>query len=118
MIYYLKQMLEIQKILPLQVSSHEIRNGDKNKLFSSDRRFHDWYRFVLSFPPQLVRQYIDEFKLGRDDLVLDPFCGTGTTLVESKLQNVPSIGIEANNFAYFASSTKINWRVDPKRLLV
>lgn len=49
---------------------------------------------------------------------MDPFCGTGTTLVESKLQNVPSIGIEANNFAHFASSVKVDWAADPIALKV
>lgn len=103
-------------LLPSTVSARpasEIPNGDRNKLFHSDRRFHDWYRFVLSFPPQLVRYYIQQFHLGADDLLLDPFCGTGTTLVESKLHNVPSIGIEANSFAHFASSVKIDWTADP-----
>lgn len=111
-------MLGIHTALESQTASVEIRNGEKNKLFHSDRQFHDWYRFVLSYPPQLVRRYIEEFGLGGDDLILDPFCGTGTTLVESKLQNIPSIGIEANNFAHFASSVKIDWRVDPKALMI
>ncbi len=110
-------MLEILRQLESKRALIDVRNGNKNKLFQSDRRFHDWYRFVLSFPPQLVRQYIEDFGLGPNDLLLDPFCGTGTALVESKMQNVPSIGIEANNFAYFASSVKIDWRSDSVALL-
>ena len=43
-----------------------------------------WYRFVLSFPPHLVREYISRFDLGSGARVLDPFCGTGTTIVECK----------------------------------
>ena len=41
----------------------EIPNGRANKLDSQDRAFHDWYRFVLSFPPHLVREYIRKFDL-------------------------------------------------------
>jgi len=93
------------------------KNSERNKLSKSDREFHDWYRFVLSFPPHLVRKYIYEFGLKRDDVLLDPFCGTGTTLIEAKLLNIPSIGIEANNFAHFASSVKTNWEVDPTALM-
>jgi hypothetical protein len=91
----------------------ELSNAVRNKLHSHDRPFHDWYRFVLSYPAHLVRQYIDEFQLGGDDLLLDPFCGTGTTVVEGKLSGVKSLGLEANRFAHFAGSTKIKWNVEP-----
>lgn len=92
-------------------------NGERNKLSHSDRAFHDWYRFVLSYPPHLVRQYLIEFELNENDLVLDPFCGTGTTVVESKLRGIPSIGIEANRFAHFAGSVKIAWDTNGDDLL-
>ncbi len=98
-------------------TEYELKNSVKNKLDFSDKEFHDWYRFVLSYPPHLVRQYLKEFNLSENDIVLDPFCGTGTTLVEAKLQNIPSIGIEANPFAHFASSVKIDWHIDTTTLL-
>ena len=44
-----------------------------NKLYESDLSVHNWYRFVLSFPPHLVRNYINEFKLSSDSCVLDHF---------------------------------------------
>ncbi|MCL6097731.1 MAG: DNA methyltransferase [Bacteroidetes bacterium] len=95
----------------------EISNGKKNKLNDSDKAFHDWYRFVLSFPPHLVKNYISKFGLGAKDILLDPFCGTGTTLVEAKKNLIPSIGIEANPFAAFASDVKTDWSVNPNLLL-
>jgi len=52
-----------------------------------------------------------------NDIILDPFCGTGTTLIEAKLQNIPSIGIEANHFVHFASSVKTDWNIDPTILM-
>lgn len=64
------------------------RNGSANKLDAQDRAFHDWYRFVLSYPPHLVRTYLDDFGLDDRHTVLDPFCGTGTTLVECKLNRL------------------------------
>jgi len=92
------------------------RNGIENKLQPNDRPAHDWYRFVLSYPPHLVRDYVARFGLGHDDCVLDPFCGTGTTLVECKKLGIKSVGIEANPMAWFASSVKVDWSVDPKQL--
>jgi DNA modification methylase len=92
-------------------------NGSANKLMPQDRPVHQWYRFVLSYPPHLVRDYIERFELGADRCVLDPFCGTGTTLVESKKLGIPSVGVEANLMAYYASSVKTDWDVEPSRLL-
>ena len=92
-------------------------NGTANKLSHNDKYFHDWYRFVLSFPPHLVRDYIKRFGLEEGATILDPFCGTGTTVVEAKLCGINSIGIEANPVAHFASSVKVDWDVDPYELM-
>lgn len=89
----------------------------KNKLHDQDRPFHDWYRFVLSFPPHLVREYIRKFGLESGDTILDPFCGTGTTLVEARLMGINSIGIEANPMGHFASTVKVDWSINPTELL-
>lgn len=91
-------------------------NYENNKLLDGDRSVHDWYRFVLSFPPHLVRNYLTEFGLTRSDCVLDPFCGTGTTLVECKKLGIESIGIEVNPMAHFASAVKVDWSPDPEGL--
>lgn len=88
-----------------------------NRLASSDRPVHDWYRFVLSFPAHLVREYIDRFGLDSTHTLLDPFCGTGTTLVEAKLAGICSVGTEANPMTHFASRVKTSWRVDADGLV-
>ena len=92
-------------------------NGKANKLDPQDRVIHDWYRFVLSFPPHLVRDYINQFGLDNKSVLLDPFCGTGTSLVEAKLLGIESLGTEANTFAHFASSVKTDWDIDPTELI-
>ena len=92
-------------------------NGVANRLSAQDRVAHDWYRFVLSFPPHLVRDYLHRFGIGPDHTVLDPFCGTGTTIVECKKLGIPSVGVEANPFAHFASAVKTDWSPDPDGLL-
>jgi len=92
-------------------------NGAANKLNPEDRAAHEWYRFVLSFPPHLVRDYLYRFGVRSRHRVLDPFCGTGTTIVECKKLGVPSVGIEANPMAHFASQVKVDWGLDPDGLL-
>lgn len=81
-----------------------------------DLPVHRWYRFVLSFPPHLVSTYLSKFGVSNRDLVLDPFCGTGTTLVECKKNGISSIGIEAMPMVHFASEVKTRWSVDERKL--
>jgi DNA modification methylase len=108
--------VELEQSKPASINKTD-RNGRANKLDAQDRAFHDWYRFVLSYPPHLVRQYIEDFGLTRQSVILDPFCGTGTTLVEARLNHIQSIGLEANPVTHFASSVKLDWNVDPDLLL-
>jgi SAM-dependent methyltransferase len=115
-----------QPLLPLwpeltnsiQVQTTDPITNRSNDLQPVDRPFHDWYRFVLSFPPHLVRDYLCDFNLSENSLVLDPFCGTGTTLIETKQHQMKAVGIEANPFAHFASSVKTDWDITPEHLLV
>src|ERR1700687_4994930 len=88
-----------------------------NELRIEDQAAHGWYRFVLSYPPHLVSDYLRRFNLQPDQAVLDPFCGTGTTLVESKKHSISSVGIEANPLAHFASAVKTDWHPNPVGLL-
>ena len=86
-----------------------VDRAERNRLRAGDRAFHDWYRFVLSFPPHLVRDYGERFGLGPEQTVLDPFCGTGTTPVEGKKLGIQSVGLEPNPLAHFASTVKVDW---------
>ena len=80
-----------------------------NFIQKKDLPVHRWYRFVLSFPPHLVSTYLREFDVSKRDLVLDPFCGTGTTLVECKKNGIRSVGVEAMPMMHFASEVKLRW---------
>ena len=47
-------------------STRPRNNGSMNALLTKDAPAHDWYRFVLSFPPHLVRDYATRFGLNAD----------------------------------------------------
>lgn len=96
------------------------KNGvENNRLYEEDLSIHDWYRFVLSYPPHLVRNYIENFNLSEIDTILDPFSGTGTTIVEAKKHGIASFGIEANPVVHMCASTKANWSIfDRKKMLL
>ena len=46
-------------------------------------------------PPQVARNLILKYTK-EEDIVLDPFCGSGTTMIECKLLNRKGIGIDVN----------------------
>ncbi len=97
--------------------STQTKKGEElNRPYHHDLSIHEWYRFVLSYPPHLVRHYLDLFDLPKNAVVLDPFCGTGTTLVECKKLGISSIGLEANPVVHFAATVKTSWNVDPDAL--
>ena len=97
--------------------ARDVSFGRNNRLFAEDAPVHEWYRFVLSFPPHLVREYLlDHIKLRSGGTVLDPFCGTGTTVVEAKKLGFSGFGLESSPMACFATATKVNWSLDPDKL--
>ena len=92
------------------------RQAQANVQSFEEASFHRWYNFILGFSDQVVGQIIDTFGVATDELVLDPFAGTGTTLVECAKFGISSIGIDANPFAVFAARTKSNFGLDPDGL--
>ncbi|MEG2586461.1 MAG: class I SAM-dependent methyltransferase, partial [Akkermansia sp.] len=62
-------------------------------------------------PPQVSRNLILKYT-NEHDIVLDPFCGSGTTLIEAKLLNRKSIGIDINLPALELTKKRLNFKCD------
>ena len=77
---------------------------------------HNWYRMILGFSDHLVADLLDEFQVKSGDVVLDSFCGSGTTLVECMKRGIDAVGIDANPLSCFSSRVKTNWRLRPERV--
>ncbi len=80
--------------------------------------FHNWYNFVLGYTPTFPQYMLDRENVTRDDLVVDPFLGSGTTQLVCKYNKISSIGIDANDFMVFAATQKLNWNVNREELEV
>lgn len=74
--------------------------------------FHDWYNFVLGFTPVFPEYILESERINSDDIVLDPFAGSGTTQLVCKLHGIPSIGLDANDFMVYAAKQKLDWDID------
>lgn len=66
---------------------------------------HAFYRYPARFSPAFARAAIELFSRP-EDLVLDPFMGGGTTLVEALMSGRRAIGIDVSALAAFVSRTK------------
>jgi len=84
----------------------------KNRLKNKDRAIHGWYRFVLAYPPHLVREYLGKLDADPErDWIFDPFSGTATTPLEARLNGYRTIGNDANPIAALANKVKLNWDI-------
>ncbi len=80
------------------------------------KHVHRLHPYKGKFIPQLVEYFIDDhiddFKKGvcfqKGDIILDPFCGSGTTLVQSNEIGIHAIGIDISRFNSLIGNVKVH----------
>ncbi len=69
---------------------------------------HDIHEYKGKFFPQLVRACINISGVKCGSIVLDPFCGSGTTLCEARIRGMRTVGIDLNPLSALISRVKTN----------
>ena len=77
-----------------------------------DTRVHAWYTSVMAFPDHLVSSILDSFSPVTGSVFLDPYCGSGTALVEAQRKELRAFGVDANPSSVLASRVKTNWSIN------
>ena len=67
---------------------------------------HGLHEYRGKFFPQLVRALMNVARLPNDAIVLDPMCGSGTTLVEARLAGRKCYGLDMNPLSVFITDVK------------
>jgi len=67
---------------------------------------HWFYPYKAKFHPQMIKALINWMGLKGNDVLLDPFVGSGTALVEAKTLGLKSIGIDINPVCRLISQVK------------
>ncbi len=67
---------------------------------------YSWFYFKEGFSRDFVHVMIDMFKLDNRSVILDPFVGSGTTLLACKEKGINSVGVDVAPLAVFVSQTK------------
>ncbi len=75
---------------------------------------HGYHRYPAKFIPQIVSRLAEKYTK-EGDLIVDPFGGCGTTLVESKIMGRSSVGVDINPVAVLITKAKIT-PIEPQKI--
>ena len=108
-----KKLVERQQSLPIGPTPpiETLSNGSsefRDPAFSANRDapVHRWVPWIAGYSKHFVEDALTRFLDGHG-VVLDPFAGVGTTLVEADLVGHEAVGFEINPYAAFAAQTKL-----------
>lgn len=90
--YLVKENLEYSNLV----------NYSKNEVLA----YHNWFKYKEGYSAELVSKLLSEFRYQKGDRILDPFCGSGTTLLVAKNLGLNSIGFDVNPVASFIAEAK------------
>lgn len=80
---------------------------------------HRWYRYTAGFSAEWVKNVVKEYlkKTKKESIVvLDPFSGSGTTLLACDEIGIDSIGYESHPLVYEIASAKLSWDADASKV--
>jgi len=82
-------------------------NGNGINRQSTRYSAHGMHEYKGKFNPQVARAMLNIFDAHPGQLALDPFCGSGTSLVECAHLGINSIGTDINPLAVFLANAKL-----------
>jgi hypothetical protein len=86
----------------------ELFKNEVNFSKNASIAYHGWFKYREGYSHALVRELIKRSKITTEEFVIDPFCGSGTTLVEAALNGHYGLGVDINPMSAYISRVKSN----------
>lgn len=87
--------------------AHRVSVGRKDRRQSTRYSLHGLHEYKGKFNPQVAHALLNIFGVAPGDKVLDPFCGSGTTLLEAAHFGISGCGFDMNPLAVLIANTKL-----------
>lgn len=82
-------------------------NSDMNFSNDIDTSFQRWFRYKEGFSIEMVKGLINKYNQNKEGIIIDPFMGSGSTLLAANELGLKGCGFEINPFSYFLASCKL-----------
>lgn len=110
-IYYNNELQEFVYSLECKYKFRDLTNRYHNLVNFSENAetpFLNWFRYREGFSGKLIRELIIDSGAQKDEIILDPFSGSGTTPVVAVLNGYNGLGIDVNPLSTFIANVKMS----------
>jgi hypothetical protein len=104
---YFASVSDGKRNAPTMQSQLERVNGNGPNRQSTRYSAHGIHEYKGKFNPQIVRAILNILDIPAGSRVLDPFCGSGTSLLECVHLGMKAVGTDINPLAVFIANTKL-----------
>ncbi len=78
-----------------------------NMSTASKEPFHRWIRYREGYAGELVKEILQRHPIDSTKyFLMDPMCGSGSSLVAAKQEGIDSVGLDVNGYAVLAACVK------------
>lgn len=106
-----------EQSIPTMQAKLERVNGNGLNRQSTRYSVHGLHEYKGKFNPQIARAILNILHVPIGGRVLDPFCGSGTSLVECSHLGMKAVGTDINPLAVFIANSKLTALQIPARRL-